>query len=219
MAETTTVAGVRPRFRGISHAIAFVVTLPLGALLALEADTATGRAAASVFAVSVITMFGLSALYHAVAWSEARRRWMRRLDHVGIYGLIAGTYTPFGLLVLRGDWRVVMLAIVWSGAIMAAALKFLWIDAPHWLSAAIGIALGWVGVVVFPQLLDRIGVGGSMLVLAGGLAYTAGAFVYAFRRPDPSPDVFGFHEVFHAFVIVAVACQYSAVAFFVLPEH
>ena len=112
-----------------------------------------------------------------------------------------------------------MLGIVWIGALAAVVLKFVWVDAPKWLSVVIGIALGWVAIVVFPQLVDGIGVSGSMLTLAGGLAYTAGALVYAFRRPDPVPAVFGYHEVFHALVIVAVACQYSAVAFFVLPDH
>jgi len=121
--------------------------------------------------------------------------------------------------VLRGNWRLIVLGIVWSGAAAAILLKFVWIGAPKWLSAAIGIALGWTGIVVFPQLVSGIGVGGSMLVLAGGLAYTAGALVYALRRPDPFPAVFGYHELFHAFVIVAVACQYTAVAFFVLPSH
>lgn len=210
---------VKPRLRGLSHEIAFFLALPLGVALALEADTATGRVAAIVFAASVAAMFGASGLYHRVDWPEKRRLWMRRLDHAGIYGLIAGTYTPFGLLVLRGNWRVVVLAIVWSGTAAAVLLKFVWVDAPKWLSAVTGIGLGWVGVVVFPQLLDRIGLGGSLLVLAGGLGYTAGALVYAFRRPDPVPAVFGYHELFHAFVIVAVGCQYAAVAFFVLPKH
>ena len=120
---------------------------------------------------------------------------------------------------LSGNWRLVVLGIVWIGAAVAIALKFFWLDAPTWLSAVIGIGLGWVAVVVFPQILDRVGIEGSVLVLAGGLAYTAGALVYALRRPDPLPAVFGYHEVFHALVIVAVACQYSAIAFFVLPEH
>jgi hemolysin III len=209
----------RPRFRGVSHRIAFFLTLPLAALLALEVDTATGRVAAIAFGTSVAAMFGASALYHTVTWPDARRRWLRRLDHAGIYALIAGTYTPVGLLVLNGNWRVAVLGIVWIGAATAIALKFLWVDGPKWLSAAIGVALGWVAVVVFPQILDRVGIAGSLLVLAGGLAYTAGAVVYALRRPDPSPAVFGYHEVFHALVIVAVACQYSAIAFFVLPQH
>src|SRR5438128_8981556 len=102
-------------------------------------------------------MFGASALYHRPTWTPARRRWLRRLDHAGIYGLIAGTYTPFGLLVLDGGWRLVVLAIVWSGTAAAVLLRFLWVGAPKWLSAAIGVALGWVGVVVFPQLVTRIG--------------------------------------------------------------
>ena len=207
---------VKPRLRGLSHAAAFVIALPLGVALIVEAETSLERIAAVVFAVSVVAMFGASGLYNLPNWSEGRRRWLRRVDHAGIYGLIAGTYTPFGLLVLRGNWRPVVLGIVWSGALAAVVLKFVWVEAPKWLSAVIGIALGWVGIVVFPQLLDRIGVGGSLLVLAGGLAYTAGALVYALRRPDPLPTVFGYHEVFHALVIVAVACQYSAVAFYVL---
>jgi hemolysin III len=209
----------RPRFRGVSHRIAFFLTLPLAALLALEVDTASGRVAAIAFGASVAAMFGASALYHTVTWPDAKRRWLRRLDHAGIYALIAGTYTPVGLLVLNGNWQLAVLGIVWIGAASAIALKFLWVDGPKWLSAAIGVALGWVAVVVFPQILDRIGIAGSLLVLAGGIAYTAGALVYALRRPDPSPAVFGYHEVFHALVIVAVACQYSAIAFYVLPKH
>jgi hemolysin III len=144
---------------------------------------------------------------------------MRRVDHAGIYALIAGTYTTFGLLVLRGEWRLVVLLIVWTGAGSALVLKFVWLDAPKWLSAALGVALGWVGVIVLPQLVSRIGAGGSVLVVAGGLAYTVGALVYALRRPNPFPATFGYHELFHALVIFAVACHYAAVAFFVLPAH
>jgi hemolysin III len=209
---------LKPRLRGVSHALAFVAALPLGLALVLEADTGLQLVAAIVFATSVTTMFGASALYHRLDQPEARRRGLRRLDHAGVYGLIAGTYTPFGLLVLHGNWRTVVLSIVWSGALAAILLRFVWLDAPKWLAAAIGIALGWVGALVFPQLLDEIGLAGSLLVLAGGLAYTAGALVYAFRRPNPFPAVFGFHEVFHVLVIAAVACQYSAVAFYVLPD-
>jgi hemolysin III len=212
------VTELKPRLRGFSHALAFVVSLPLGLVLVMEADTRRAVVAAGVFAASVALMFGASGLYHCVDWPETRRRWLRRLDHAGIYGLIAGTYTPLGLLVLRGHWRPVVLGIVWSGAFAAVLLKFVWLDAPTWLSSVIGIALGWVGIVTAPQLFDEIGAGGASLVLAGGVAYTAGALVYALRRPDPYPAVFGFHEVFHLLVIVAVACQYSAVAFCVLPS-
>lgn len=216
---TPPIARVKPRLRGVSHQWAFYFAIPLGVVLGLVAETSRARVAAAVFAASVVGMFGASALYHRVTWAPTRRRWMRRLDHAGIYALIAGSYTPVGLLVLDGNWRLVVLGVVWIGAAVAIALKFLWVDAPKWLSAVIGIGLGWVAVIVFPQIVDRVGIAGSLLVLAGGLAYTAGALVYALRRPDPLPAVFGYHEVFHALVIVAVAFQYSAIAFFVLPNH
>jgi hemolysin III len=213
------VTALKPRLRGYSHAVAFVAAVPLGLALILEADTGRGRLSATVFAATVAAMFGASALYHSPNWSDAPKRWLRRVDHAGIYGLIAGTYTAFGLLALSGYWRWVVLSIVWAGALAGIVFKFAWLDAPKWISAVIGVGLGWIGVVVFPQLLHKIGVGAMLLVLAGGLLYTAGALVYALRRPDPRPAVFGFHEVFHVLVIAAVACQYSAVAFFVLPEH
>ena len=209
---------IRPRLRGISHALSFVASIPLGLVLIFEADTGLGRLAATVFATSVTTMFGASALYHSLDRADARRRWLRRIDHAGVYGLIAGTYTPFGLLVLKGDWRPAVLGIVWGGALAAILLKFFWLDAPSWLSAAIGLGLGWVAIVAARQFYDGIGLAGALLVFVGGLAYTAGAIVYAFRRPNPFPRVFGFHEVFHLLVIAAVACQYTAVAFYVLPE-
>jgi hemolysin III len=213
------VTALKPRLRGLSHAVAFVVAIPLGLALVLEADTGRGRLSAIVFAAAVVAMFGASGLYHSPNWSEAPRRWLRRVDYAGIYGLIAGTYTALGLLALSGYWRWVVLSIVWAGALAAIVFKFAWLDAPKWISAVIGVALGWVGVIVSPQLLGTIGVGAVLLMLAGGVLYTAGALVYALRRPDPRPAVFGFHEVFHVLVIAAVACQYSAVAFFVLPEH
>ena len=210
---------LKPRLRGYSHAVAFVAAVPLGLALILEADTGRGRLSATVFAATVAAMFGASALYHSPNWSDAPKRWLRRVDHAGIYGLIAGTYTAFGLLALSGYWRWMVLSIVWAGALAAIVFKFGWVDAPKWISAVLGVTLGWVGVIMFPQLLDDIGLGGSALVLVGGLLYTIGAVVYATRRPDPYPSVFGFHEVFHVLVIAAVACQYGAVAFFVLPDH
>jgi len=215
---TSPVQGVRPkpRLRGVLHEWAFYVAIPLGVATGLAVDTPRGKVAAAVFAGSVVAMFGASALYHRVSWRPAQRRLMRRVDHAGIYGLIAGTYTPFGLLVLSGAWRIVVLAIVWAGALTAITVRFAWTSAPRWLTAAIGVSLGWVGVVVFPQLLDELGVLATMLVLAGGLCYTLGALVYARRRLDPLPTVFGYHELFHALVIAAVAFQYSTVAFFVV---
>jgi hemolysin III len=207
---------VRPRFRGISHLAALVPAIPAGIVFGFAADGHKARLAVAVFSASVVLMLGASALYHVVWWSPRRRRWLARLDHAGVYGLIAGTYTPFGLLVLRGAWQVTVLAIVWTGAALAILLKLLWVQSPKWLAASTGLLLGWVGVLVFPQILHRAGLLTFLFVAAGGLCYTAGAIVYARRRPDPLPAVFGYHEIFHAFTIAAVAFQYTAVGLVVL---
>lgn len=217
MRQSPPAAEVKPRLRGLSHAIAFALVLPLGVALGLTVDTARERVAVIAFAASVAVMFGASGLYHRGSWSEARRRWMRTLDHAGIFVLIAGTYAAFGLLVLDGAWQLVVLAIVWTGTACAVLLNILWTDVPKWLSAALGIALGWVAVVAVPQFAPRIGIGGLALVVAGGLAYTVGAVIFATRRPNPFPATFGYHEVFHVLVIAAVACHYAAVAFYVVP--
>jgi hemolysin III len=207
---------LRPRLRGLFHLYAFFVSLVVGAVLVSFAPTFRTQLAAGIFAAAIVVMFGASALHHRVTWTLRGYRWSRRVDHAGVYLAIAGTYTPFCLLVLDGAWRITVLAVVWSGAVIAILLKFLWVDAPKWLAAAIAIALGWVAVVVFPQLLDGIGWDGMTLVLAGGLLYTLGGLAYALRRPNPLPGIFGYHEVFHLFVVVAVALQYSVVAFWLV---
>jgi hemolysin III len=206
----------RPRLRGMLHQGAFFVALAAGALLIATAHGTRGTAAAAVFAVAVVAMLGASALYHRVTWSPRARPWMRRVDHAGIYLLIAGTYTPVGLIVVHGMTRDVVLAVVWSGAAAAIVLKFAWVGAPKWLSAATGIAVGWAGVAAMPQVVEHAGWTAFALLAAGGLAYTGGAVVYALKRPNPVPAVFGYHEVFHALTLVAVACQYVAIAFWVL---
>jgi hemolysin III len=208
--------GERPLLRGTLHQGAFMVALVVGALLIADADGGRPRLAATVFAVSVVTMLGASALYHRITWSPRLRPWMRRIDHAGIYLLIAGTYTPVGLLSLHGTLQHVTLAIIWAGAVVAIVLKFAWVSAPKWLAAATGIALGWAGVAAMPQLADTAGLTPVILLAAGGVAYTAGAIVYALRRPDPVPSVFGYHELFHALTLVAVSCQYVAIAFYVV---
>jgi hemolysin III len=141
---------------------------------------------------------------------------MRRADHAGIFLLIAGTYTPVALISLSGAWRTTVLAVVWAIAISAAILKFCWVAAPKLLSASVGLAVGWIGVIVLPRFAHTEGVAPVILLAAGGLAYTAGAVVYAMKRPDPLPRIFGYHELFHALTIVALACQYVAIAFFVV---
>jgi hemolysin III len=206
----------RPRLRGVFHQYAFLVSVVVGTLLVAGASGGVERASAAVFASAVAAMFGISALYHRVTWQPGAGRWMRRLDHAAIFLLIAGTYTPFGLLALSGAWRWTVLPIVWGGAFVAIVLKLAWLDSPKWLTAGIGIALGWIGVVLFPELWSQSGPVGVTLLAAGGVLYTAGAVIYARRRPDPLPAVFGYHELFHALVIGAAACQYAAVALFLL---
>jgi hemolysin III len=209
----------KPRLRGVSHKWAFYVSLITGAALVVAAPSGRATFAAAVYAVSVAALFGTSALYHRITWaSQAARRWMRRLDHSMIFLLIAGTYTPFALLALDGTLATVILALVWGGATAGILLKLVWIDAPKPIVAAVYVILGWVAVAAFPDLIDEIGIGGVAMVAAGGILYTLGAVVYALKRPDPAPTVFGYHEVFHALVIAAAALQYAVVAFFVVPE-
>jgi hemolysin III len=206
----------RPRFRGVLHQYAFFASVAFGALLVIGANGGTARLSALVFAASVAAMLGISALYHRVVWPPASRRWMRRLDHAAIFLLIAGTYTPFGLVALDGGWRITILAIAWSGALAAIVLKVAWIDAPRWVAALVAVCLGWVGIVAVPEIHGSVGLTPLMLLAAGGLLYSAGAIIYALRRPDPAPSIFGYHELFHALVVAAAACQYVAVALFVL---
>ena len=208
----------KPRLRGVSHQWAFFVSVALGAALVIVAPSGQPRLAAAIYALTVAALFGTSALYHRITWaSQAARRWMRRLDHSMIFCLIAGTYTPFALLVLEGDLATVILIVVWAGALAGVLMKLVWIDAPKALVAVTYIMLGWVAVAAFPAMIERLGVTASALVAVGGLLYTLGALVYAFQRPNPAPSVFGYHEVFHALVILAAALQYAVIAFYVIP--
>lgn len=199
------------------HEIGFFAAVGLGIPLVLTAHPGRARIAAIVFALCVAGCFGASALYHRPTWQPNVRGWLARLDHAGVYLLIAGTYTPFGLLVLSTNWAIPVLSIVWTGALAAILLKLFWLKTPKWLSAAIAISLGWVAVAAISQLwkLDAVALA---LVFVGGLMYTVGGIVYALRRPDPYPAVFGYHELFHALTVVAAGCQYAAIAFYVLPR-
>ena len=208
---------VKPLLRGVFHEAGFYAAVALSVPLALTAEPGKARAAAIVFSSCLALCFGASALYHRPTWPPRVRARLARLDHAGIYLLIAGTYTPFGLLVLSKGWAIPVLTIVYTGAAVAIAVKLFWVQAPKPLSAALGVALGWVGVVAFTQLA-KVGLAGITLVVAGGLLYTAGALVYTFKRPDPKPAVLGYHELFHLCTLGAAACQYVAIAFFVLPR-
>jgi hemolysin III len=180
----------------VSHQYAFVVSLASGTVLVLLTTTTRASVAAAIYAASISALFGVSALYHRGTWTTAARRRMRRLDHAMIFVLIAGTYTPVGLLVLQGRLATVVLAVVWGGAAAGIALELAWRTAPRWLGGTVYLALGWVAVVAMPELFARLGMAGGLLLVAGGLAYSAGAAIYALRRPDPAPAVFGYHEVF-----------------------
>lgn len=199
------------------HEYAFFVSLITGPALILAATDTRSTVAVSVYGAAVAGLFGTSALYHRVTWTEHVRRWMRRLDHSMIFMLIAGTYTACMLLALSGTLSIVVLSIVWGGAIAGIVLQLAWVDAPRWLVVPIYIVLGWAGIIALPAIAETAGATPLVLILAGGVLYSVGALIYARRSPDPAPAVFGYHEIFHTFVIVAAVAHYAAIAFFLLP--
>jgi hemolysin III len=207
----------RPRFRGVVHQWSFFVALAAGAALVAWAPAGAATAACAIYAAALAGLLGTSALYHRITWRPPVRAWLRRLDHSMIFVLIAGTYTPFAVLVLEEPLREVVLAGVWGGAAAGIAFSLLWSNAPKWLTAAAYVALGWFSVIAIPQIVERAGAGALVLLGAGGVAYTAGAVVYAARRPDPRPASFGYHEIFHVLVVVAALTHFVAVAAFAVP--
>jgi hemolysin III len=210
-------AASKPKLRGLFHELGFYAAVGLGLALALTAEPGRGRLAAVVFASCVVVCFGASALYHRPTWTPTIRARLARVDHAGIYLLIAGTYTPFGLIVMSAPWAVPVLSLVWGGALVAILVKIFWPRGPKWLSAVTGVTLGWSGVFAFSELL-AVPLLGLVLVLVGGVLYTAGAVVYMRRSPDPIPHAFGYHELFHVLTLAAAGCQYASIAFFVLPR-
>jgi len=207
----------KPRLRGVSHQWAFFVSLVAGAALVIFAPEGEATLAAAIYAASLSGLLGVSALYHRVDWKPVTRRWMRRLDHTMIFFLIAGTYTPFALLVLHGTIAQVVLISVWACAVAGIILNLAWWNAPKPVTAAVYLSTGWIALLAFPQMWEELGPLGFGLVAAGGALYTLGAIIYARRKPDPNPEVFGYHEIFHLLVIAAAACQFAAVAIYALP--
>jgi hemolysin III len=201
------------------HKWSFLSSLPLGFALVVAAGSSRARIAVTVYALSVVALFGTSAVYHRVDWrSLTARVWMRRLDHSMIFVLIAGTYTPFALVALHGPLAIAILVVVWAGALAGIGFNLVWSSSPTWLHTMLYIALGWVAVAALPQLAAAIGTWGLMLVGLGGVLYTLGAIVYSAKRPDPRPSVFGYHEVFHALVTVAAVLQYAVIALWIAPN-
>ena len=201
-----------PTFRGRLHQAAFFGSIPAALLLLLLARSARTLVAVAVYGASLVALFGTSAAYHRLRWRTGRTRSrIRRLDHSMIYLLIAGTYTPVALLVLRGAWTVVILALIWGGAVAGIAMKGVGLDRLQVPTAVLYIAMGWLLVVAAPQVVRALHPGELIPLVAGGLLYTAGAVVLALRRPDPNPLVFGYHEVFHLSTVVAASCHYASV--------
>jgi len=197
--------------RGWLHAGAFPVSLTLGVIAVVLATTERARLGVAVYALSIAALFGTSALYHRRMWSTSRARaLMKRLDHSMIFVFIAGTYTPFALIAMPERTARVVLAVVWGGAALGVVLRMLWLHSPRFLIIPLYIALGWVALFVLPELTRHAGVTALVLLLVGGACYSLGALVYAARRPNPAPATFGYHEVFHAFTLVAAGCHYIA---------
>lgn len=203
---------VKPRMRGILHQYAFLSCLVTGMVLVSLAPDARARLGAVVYAVCLAGLFGISALYHRRGWGERGHSIMARLDHSMIFVFIAGTYTPFALLVLHGLTSHVVLIVVWSGAGLGVLMQLLWLHAPRFATVPLYLALGWTAAFVVPQFI-HFGIAPFVLLVAGGVAYTVGGVVYAARRPDPAPTIFGYHEVFHAMTCVAAICHYIAISF------
>lgn len=202
----------KPILRGWSHLVAAIVFPLLGLALVAPADGGGAKVATGVYTAGLTVMYGVSAAYHRGRWSPPVRRRMRRLDHSTILIGIAATYTPIMAVGVGGTTAKVMLTIVWLGALGGVAMRLLWFDAPRWIVATTYLGLGWVALLALPSMLDKLGTATLFLVLLGGLVYSAGALVFARKRPDPLPTVFGYHEVFHALVLIAGACFYVAVA-------
>jgi hemolysin III len=204
----------RPRLRGHLHFWSFFAAVAgAGTLISLAASTVSGTAAlaTSIYGLTVLGLFGVSALYHRRLWSPKAYKWMKRADHSMIFLFIAGTYTPFTLLAMSQPTGYIVLAVVWGGAIGGVALKMLWPNAPRWVGVPIYIALGWVAVFVLPELAAHAGIAAVVLLCVGGLLYTVGAIFYASRWPNHWPKTFGYHEFFHACTVLAAVSHFIAI--------
>ena len=202
----------KPRLRGWLHLAVAPLALAAGVVLVVLSPTATTRLGSAVFAGSALVLFTVSAIYHRGRWNPRTWTFLRRFDHANIFLLIAGSYTPFTLLLLEGTERVVLLSVVWTGAVAGIAFRVFWTNAPRWLYTPIYLALGWAAVFFFPDFASGAGAAVLTLMVVGGGFYTLGGLVYGIKRPNPSPSWFGFHEVFHTLTILAFIAHYVGVS-------
>lgn len=203
---------VKPKLRGWMHAVLAPLTLAAGIVLVVLSPTAVTRIGSAVFASTAVVLFTVSGIYHRGTWSPRAWAFLRRFDHANIFLLIAGSYTPFTLILLEGTERVVLLSTVWTGAVLGVLFRIFWTDAPRWLYVPIYVALGWAAVFFLGDFVANAHIAVIVLMVVGGLLYTFGGVVYGFRRPDPFPRWFGFHEVFHTLTIAAFVSHYIGVS-------
>jgi hemolysin III len=206
------VATVKPHLRGWLHAATAPLTLAAGVVLIVLSPTPLTRTGSSIFAASALALFTASATMHRGRWGPRAGLWLRRLDHASIFLLIAGSYTPFTLLLLHGSDRTELLCVAWGGAVLGIAFRLFWPGAPRWLYTPIYMALGWAAVFYFPAFFARASTSVITLMILGGVLYTLGGIVYGFKKPDPIPRWFGFHEVFHTLTILAFVTHYVGVS-------
>ena len=216
---TETLADIKPKLRGWLHLGTAPLALAGGIVLIALSPTTLTRIGSLVFTVSALLLFTVSAIYHTGTWSPRTWAFLRRFDHSNVFVLIAGSYTPFALLLLDGVERTVLLSVVWGGAIAGVLFRVFWTDAPRWLYTPIYIALGWAAVFFIPGFFDGaqslgggLGIAAFVMIVVGGGLYTLGGAVYGFKFPNPSPRWFGFHEVFHSFTVLAFASHYVGVS-------
>ena len=214
-----TLADIKPKLRGWIHLLSTPLVIAAGVVLICLSPTATTRVGSALYVASALLLFGTSALYHRGTWSPKVWTILNRFDHSNIFVFIAGSYTPFALLLLEGTSRWVMLAVVWTGALLGIGFKVFWPSAPRWMSAPVYIALGWAAIFFIPAFFEGatalglgIGIATFVLIAVGGALYTMGGLVYGFKWPNPSPRVFGFHEIFHGFTVAAFTAHYVGIS-------
>ena len=209
---TDKLAEVKPKLRGWLHLGTAPLALAGGIVLVVLSPSGITRLGSALFAATALVLFTVSAIYHRGTWSPRTWNFLRRFDHANIFLLIAGTYTPFSLLLLEGRNQVILLATVWTGAVLGVLFRVFWAGAPRWLYTPIYIALGWAAVFFFQDFVNGTGVAVLTLMCVGGGLYTLGGLVYGFQRPNPWPRWFGFHEVFHTLTIAAFVTHYVGIS-------